>query len=187
MGGRRTRAGAVMAIAVVLGLVGLGAAMGPVSAGDGPRLTRQAAGVSVPSPTLAAVPVPQASTANPVCQASQLHVTPLGFKVALGTVVGTYGVETDGCSLALDRPDVLTTIDGGVPPIDAVLRRPGEVDITYRNPNIQTAAPVPPLPVIPSPPRAPPLTVPPITLPSNPALQPVTAAVDAVRNQVNGA
>jgi hypothetical protein len=115
-------------------------------------------------------------------------VTQLGFKVALGTVVGTYGVDTDGCALAVDNKDLLTAIDGGVPPLDAVLRQPGVLDITYRNPNVQ-APPipgVPPLPPVTAPlPQVPPITVPSVTVPNVPALQPVTAAVNSVRDQVN--
>jgi len=137
-------------------------------------------------PALPALPATAAS-AQPACQAaSQLHVTPLGFKVALGTVVGTYGVETDGCALAVDHPDLLAVIDGGVPALDAVLRQPGVVDITFRNPNIQTPAPLPPVPSLP-PLSVPQVTVPPVTVPNVPALQPVESAVNSVRNQVNSA
>jgi len=92
----------------------------------------------------------------------------------LGTIVGTYRVETDGCSLALDDRDLLTAIDGGVPPSGARLQAPGFVEITFPNPNVQAPPPVPPLPSLPGltvpPITVPPLTVPPTTTPKLPAL-----------------
>jgi hypothetical protein len=110
------------------------------------------------------------------------------FKVALGTIIGTYQVETDGsgCVISVDDRDVVAAIDGGAPAIAAALRAPNVVDITYRNPNIQPPAPVPPLPQLPSLPQVPrlatpPLTVPPTTIPDNSALKPLTSALGTVQ------
>ena len=101
MGDRRALAGGLVAVAVVLGSLGARAVPGPVAAGDGQRLPGPAGAVTVPTPTL---PSPPSSAVTPACQPSQLQVTEGGFKVALGTIAGTYRVETEGppCAISVD-------------------------------------------------------------------------------------
>jgi hypothetical protein len=183
VGKRRVLAGVVVSAALVLGSGAVVASPGPLAAGHTDGVTPALpAPVTVPAATL---PPPATSAVIP-CEPSQVRVTQQSFKVALGTVVGTYRVESDGkaCAVSVDDRNLLAAIDGGAPPTNAVLRSPGVVDITFANPNIHASTPAQPLPSLP------PLTVPPTTLPTLPpttlpnvqALQPVVSAVDSVTN-----
>jgi hypothetical protein len=193
-------AGGVVVFALALGSTAVVAVPASKSVGHQQSVSPAAiAAVTVAAPTL---PTSATSAGVPACQPAQLRAAAQSFKVALGTIVGTYQVETDGsdCRISADDRTVLAAIDGGAPAMSGALRAPNVVDITYRNPNVQTPAPLPPLPPLAVPPvTTPPLTVPPLTvppttlppttlptptlptLPNNSALQPVTSALNSVQ------
>ncbi|MBV9285636.1 MAG: hypothetical protein JO176_13530, partial [Acidimicrobiia bacterium] len=71
--------------------------------------------------------VPAQGPQRPPCMPSTLRVTRGQFKVALGTVVGTYSVALNGagaCALHVEDPNVLSAIDGGAAAAHAVLDSP---------------------------------------------------------------
>jgi len=138
---------------------------------------------------------------------SNLRVTRGQFKVALGTVVGTYSValnDAGACSLHVEDPNVLSAIDGGAAAAHAVLdspsadltqRSPATLQVSFPNPNVQAPPALAPLasppgvatspvtaPTLPKvPPTLPSLSVPPATIPNTSALQPVTSALARVQ------